>query len=374
MQRIFHTPDGVRDITGSECDQKRALQEKLRKVFLRFGCREIETPAFEYFEVFSSEVGTTPSRELFKFFDREGNTLVLRPDFTPPVSRAAATYYEPDKTPVSLFYTGKTFINHSSLRGQLKETTQMGVEHFGDDSCDCDAELLAMTVECLLESGLTEFQVSVGEVDYFKSLIAKAGLPEETENEIRELISQKNEFGVETVVMEHGVEESLAKAFVSLSSLYGGPDVLDKAEKLTDDPVALSAVDRLRRIYDILSCYGYEKYISFDFGMLSKYRYYTGIIFSAFTYGSGEPLIKGGRYDHLPAHFGKNAPAIGFCIVIENLLLALSRQKLLKDTGYEIQEIRYLPEEREQAIRTAQKLRAEGRAVRLFAADKEVCP
>lgn len=137
------------------------------RVFHRYGYEDIETPTFEYFEVFSREVGTIPSKELYKFFDREGNTLVLRPDFTPSVSRACATYFSPDKEPVSLCYTGNTFINNSSYRGRLKETTQMGVERIGDESADADAELLAMTVECLLAAGLTEFQVSVGQVDYF---------------------------------------------------------------------------------------------------------------------------------------------------------------------------------------------------------------
>ena len=162
MQRIFHTPEGVRDIYNGECSQKRKVQEKIHRVFHQYGYEDIETPTFEYFEVFSREVGTIPSRELYKFFDREGNTLVLRPDFTPSVSRACATYFNPDEEPVSLCYTGNTFINNSSYRGRLKETTQMGVEHIGDESADADAELLAMTVECLLAAGLTEFQVSVG--------------------------------------------------------------------------------------------------------------------------------------------------------------------------------------------------------------------
>ena len=152
MQRIFHTPEGVRDIYNGECSQKRKVQEKIHRVFHQYGYEDIETPTFEYFEVFSREVGTIPSKELYKFFDREGNTLVLRPDFTPSVSRACATYFSPDKEPVSLCYTGNTFINNTSYRGHLKETTQMGVERIGDESADADAELLAMTVECLLGS------------------------------------------------------------------------------------------------------------------------------------------------------------------------------------------------------------------------------
>ena len=89
MQRIFHTPEGVRDIYNGECSQKRKVQEKIHRVFHQYGDEDIETPTFEYFEVFSREVGTIPSKELYKFFDREGNTLVLRPDFTPSVSREA---------------------------------------------------------------------------------------------------------------------------------------------------------------------------------------------------------------------------------------------------------------------------------------------
>ena len=68
--------------------------------------------------------------------------------------------------------------------------------------------------------------------------------------------------------------------------------------------------------------------LAFDFAMLSKYHYYTGIIFQAYTYGTGEPLIKGGRYNQLLKHFGKPAASIGFAIVVDNLLMALSRQKI----------------------------------------------
>ena len=133
MQRIFHTPEGVRDIYNGECSQKHHLQTEIRKVFDSYGYEEIETPSFEYFEVFSREVGTIPSKDLYKFFDREGNTLVLRPDFTPSVSRACATYFNPEHQVITLSYTGNTFINNSSYQGRLKETTQMGVERIGDD-------------------------------------------------------------------------------------------------------------------------------------------------------------------------------------------------------------------------------------------------
>ena len=97
MKKLLHTPEGVRDIYNVECGKKLALEGRIKKVFHLYGYHDIQTPTFEYFEVFSKEVGTIPSRDLYKFFDREGNTLVLRPDFTPSVSRACATYFNPEK-------------------------------------------------------------------------------------------------------------------------------------------------------------------------------------------------------------------------------------------------------------------------------------
>ena len=365
MQRIFHTPEGVRDIYSQECSRKQKLQEKLHRVFHQYGFEDIETPTFEYFEVFSKEVGTIPSRDLYKFFDREGNTLVLRPDFTPSVSRACATYFNPEKEVVSLCYTGNTFINNSSFRGRLKETTQMGVERMGDDSPEADAEILAMTVECLLTAGLTEFQVSVGQVDYYKAIFAQTGMSQEEEEELRELISQKNYFGVEELVKSKKMDKSLAKVLSQLPQMFGSAEVLEKAKALTDNPQALKAVARLEEIYELLKVYGYEKYITFDFAMLSKYHYYTGIIFQAYTYGTGEPLIKGGRYNQLMKHFGKPAASIGFAIVVDNLLMALSRQKLEMEDPDDVTMITYRKENRIQAIKEAKELRAQGKNVAL---------
>lgn len=365
MQRIFHTPEGVRDIYSQECSRKQKLREKLHRVFHQYGFEDIETPTFEYFEVFSKEVGTIPSRELYKFFDREGNTLVLRPDFTPSVSRACATYFNPEKEVVSLCYTGNTFINNSSFRGRLKETTQMGVERMGDDSPEADAEILAMTVECLLATGLTEFQVSVGQVDYYKAIFAQTGMSQEEEEELRELISQKNYFGVEELVKNKNMDKSLARVLSQLPQMFGSTEVLEKAKSLTDNPQALKAVARLEEIYELLKVYGYEKYVTFDFAMLSKYHYYTGIIFQAYTYGTGEALIKGGRYNQLMKHFGKPAASIGFAIVVDNLLMALSRQKIEMEEEEGVTVITYRKENRIQAIQKAKELRAQGRNVAL---------
>lgn len=364
MQRIFHTPEGVRDICQEECRQKLLIQEKIRRIFHLYGFEDIETPTFEFFEVFSREVGTTPSKELYKFFDREGNTLVLRPDFTPSIARCAVSCLPLNGEAIRLCYAGNTFVNNSSFQGRMKEATQMGAERIGDSSSDADAEMLAMVVNCLLEAGLREFQISVGEVNFFKALLEDARKDDEMERKLRELISNKNNFGVEELIRGQNLPKELENAFFQLPYLFGDAEILKKAKKLTSNQRAIRAIHRLEEIYEILKCYGYENYVTFDLGMLSKYRYYTGIIFQAYTYGTGEPIVKGGRYDNLLEHFGKAAAASGFGISIDQLMLALSRQNI-PVMAQEEEEIllNYTIENRRDAIVQAANLRREGKRV-----------
>ena len=110
-KQLLHTPDGVRDIYNGECKQKLILQEKLGEVMTGFGYDRIETPTFEFLRVLGDEADGVSDRDLYKFFDKEGNTLVLRPDFTPSIARCAAKYYTEAQSPVKLCYMGNTFMN-----------------------------------------------------------------------------------------------------------------------------------------------------------------------------------------------------------------------------------------------------------------------
>ena len=226
MKQILHTPEGVRDIYNNECKKKLRLQEILHDTLTRYGYRDIQTPTFEFFEVFSQEVGTVPSRELYKFFDKDGNTLVLRPDITPSIARAASKYFLEEDMPIRLCYMGNTFINNANFQGRLKETTQLGAEYMGDSSVDADAEMIALVINALQMAGLKEFQVSIGHIDYFKGLLKAAGIQEETEQMLRELIANKNPFGVEELLSRQDMDERIKAAFTRLPPVDGSYEVL----------------------------------------------------------------------------------------------------------------------------------------------------
>ncbi len=358
---LLHTPEGVRDIYSSECATKLALQSRLHHVLEHYGFCDIQTPSFEFFDIFSQERGTVSSKDMYKFFDREGNTLVLRPDITPSVARCVAKYYKDETMPVRLCYIGNTFINQSGYQGKLKEVTQLGAELMNDDSIEADAELLALTVECLLQAGLTEFQLEIGYADFFRALSMEAGFTEDEEMlNLRLLISSKNMFGIEAFLREKNMKQELKEIFPKLPELFGSLEVLGYARDLTTNVIALKAIERLESLYQIMTEYGYERYISFDLGMLSQHNYYTGIIFKAYTYGTGEAVATGGRYDKLVIQFGKDAPAIGLVIVIDQLMLALGRQKLLQAAEAQDTLILYRQNYRTQAIALAKHFRKDG--------------
>ncbi len=370
MRQSLHTPEGVRDIYGGECARKHYVEQKLFSVLTGYGYHPIETPSFEFFDIFGKEVGTTPSRDLYKFFDREGNTLVLRPDITPSIARSAAKYYMEEELPLRFCYKGNTFINHHSLRGRLKECTQLGAELMGDAAMDADAEMLSMIVDCLQAAGLKEFQISVGHADIFNGLAEAAGFTDEEIEELRGLLSNKNFYGVEEFVSGRNLPEDLKRCFGVLRCMYTSGEELEQFKQ--DAEVyekVYEALKWMQGLQELLLLYGIDGYVSFEPGMVSEYHYYTGILLAGYTYGTGEPIVKGGRYDRLLPMFGKNTPAIGFAIVVNQLLEALARQNIDVPVTHRTQLIVYTKEHQEDAVVTARKARGSGAQVELMRFD-----
>lgn len=371
MERLLHTPDGVRDIYNDECEKKVKLQNRLHEVLRSYGYRDIETPTFEFFDVFNKSVGTTPSKDLYKFFDREGNTLVLRPDITPSIARAVSKYFQQDQEEIRLCYLGNTFINNSSYQGRLKETTHLGAEFIGADSAQADAEIVAMVVDCLKSAGLKELQISVGQLDYFKSILKDVIIDEESEGKLKDFIANRNIFGVESILDQLEIHGKVRDALMALPELYGSVDILEKAMEYATNEEAREAIIRLKEIYRILEYYDVAQYVSFDLSMLSRYNYYTGIFFRGYTYGSGDAVVKGGRYDNLLKHFGKDAPSIGFVVVIDELLSALKHQKIETDQCDEILTIPYDIPHEHAAVQLACAMRRSGKKVVLKECSRE---
>ena len=369
IKELVHTPEGVRDIYGEEEQRKLYLEDTIKQVIYTYGYEDIQTPTFEYFDVFSKEIGTTPSKDLYKFFDKEGDTLVLRPDFTPSVARCASKYFSEETAPIKLTYLGNTFVNNSSLQGKLKEVTEIGVEFMNDGSAMADAETINLCIEALKATGLKDFQIAIGQMEYFKGLCESVGISDSNELLLREYISSKNYVLAEELI-DSLVNDPVSKELLMMTGEYmGDAGVISNLKARVNNERSRSALERLEEVYELLKLFGNEKYVSFDLGMLSKYNYYTGIIFKAYAYGLGDVLVKGGRYDHLLEAFGNPKPAVGFVIVVDDLMLALRSGHISVPVKSKPEIVTYNATNMKEKLSYVCKLRSEGKAVCLVAED-----
>ncbi len=375
MNKLIHTPEGVRDIYSEEYKKRQYLQSRMLDTIKLYGYENIQTPTFEFFDIFAKEMSTVSAKELFKFFDRDGNTLVLRPDFTPSIARACAKYFTEDIRPIRLSYSGNVFSNNLNYQGRLKESTQLGVEFIGDHSLEADAEIISLACETLLSVGLKDFKISIGHAAILNGLMEACGFDEDEILEVKEFVLNKNFFGLDEYLSLKNVEPRLIELFALLRNIYSSPkefsigkEIASKYEKL------YQSFEYFEKLYELLEIYKVSDYVSFELGLISLHEYYTGVIFSGYTYGSGEPIVKGGRYDQLLGYFGKDAFAIGFAVFVDGLQMAVDNQKINVPVEHKGDVILYRKEDREVAIEKVKTYRDYGKVVQMirFLSDEEL--
>lgn len=324
----IYTPEGVQDILFEDCFLKRELENKLRSLFRSSGFYEIETPTLEFYDTFVADGDLTPQETMFKFFDPQGRILVLRPDATIPVARIAATKLKDMEYPLKVSYIGNTFRYNELGGGRQKEFTQAGIEILGVNTAEADAEVIATAAASMKAVGIKNFQIDIGQVDFFKGIMEQTGLSAEDTEQMRVLIDKKDFIGIEELVEKYNISTDLKNLILDLPRLFGPVDIIDSVEKRTDNARSIAALQNLRKVLQILDDYELSEYISIDLGMVQSLNYYTGIVFRGFTYGVGFPVISGGRYDNLVEKFGKKCSATGFSMGVNLLMIALEKQKI----------------------------------------------
>ncbi|MDO4618930.1 MAG: ATP phosphoribosyltransferase regulatory subunit [Clostridia bacterium] len=318
-----YTPKGVSDILPDECKAKKDIESTIWSVFSSMGYREVELPTFEYYDVYSKSGGPNQEENTFKFFDEKGRILALRPDITSQIARMAATKEELADLPKRYCYTGNVFRTEETQGARQREFTQAGIELLGSSKPEADAEVIAASIEAVLAVGIEEFSMEIGQVAFFNGLVEQAGLTKEQTEILRERIDAKDSLGISDIVADLPIEDGVKKVFIDLPNLFGGEEIIERANVQGLNEKSKAALENLGRIFDLLVLYGFEKYVSIDLGMLQSIDYYTGTIFKCYTKGVGFPILAGGRYDNLVANFGKDIPAVGAAIGIGRIMSAL---------------------------------------------------
>ncbi|MHB1316148.1 MAG: ATP phosphoribosyltransferase regulatory subunit [Christensenellales bacterium] len=325
-----YVPEGVQDYLPQECFNKKRVEGLMRNRFLRCGYHEIETPMFEYYDVFSEGIGSVRQEKMIKFFDKHGRILTLRPDITIPISRVVSTRMREDRLPIRLCYIGQAFGYDTSGYNEQKEFTQAGIELMGESGVAADAEVIYLAIRALIDTGLENFQIVIGQVEFFKGLMEEIGLQKEKAEQLRFYLDRKNMLEAELLLRNEAASRSVQRRISQIATLFGEREVIEAAKSVSSYPRCRAALKNLEEVYDILCKCGFEQYLSIDLGMLKDIDYYSGIIFRGVIDDLGYSLLAGGRYDALCETFGRDLPATGFAIGIKRVLVALENQNKLK--------------------------------------------
>jgi len=358
-------PYGTRDFLPVDAKYKRDIEGALAALFSRWGYDEVVTPTFEYLETLTLGVGGDMQQNMFKFLDKNNRILALRPDMTAPIARLAATRLKEEPWPLKVFYLTNVFRYEQAQTGRQCEFYQAGVELMGIPGPSADAEIIALAVETMLQSGLKQFQISLGQVDFINGIMDEFNLETQQRQQFKHCIVTRNLVGLNELMTTSHLCEKTRQLFKDIPVLHGKDEVLQKAVGMVNNQISRQALDNVAHIYRLLDNYGVAEYVNFDLGLIRDFDYYTGMVFEGYTPGLGFPLCGGGRYDGMLKSFGMDCPATGFALGIERLLLAMDRQGL-KTTGGECGVyVGWSEGQLPAAIMQAKELRRQGLAVEL---------
>lgn len=362
---LLKIPYGTRDFLPAEAAGKRVVETRLAELFAQWGYEEVVTPSIEYLDTLGLGGGKNIGDHLFKLFDKSNQTLALRHEMTTPIARLVSTRLQDSPLPLKLSYVSSVFRYEQAQAGRQCEFYQAGVELMGPGSPATDAEVVALAVTGLLRSGLTEFTVCLGQVEFLTGILNQYRLAQQAQDELKAAMERRNLVELNQLVDALNLPENAKRVLKKLPLLNGGEELLKEAYDLALNEQSRRALDNLAEIYRLLKAYKVEKYVRFDLGIIRDFSYYTGMVFEVYAPGLGYPLCGGGRYDHLLADFGTACPATGFALGIERILLAIERQKLPMHSLPRDVYVGYVAGKETAAIERAAALRAQGKSVEL---------
>ena len=317
---------GTHDILPSDSSQWQHLEQIVHDVCGRFRYEEIRTPVFEETRLFSRSVGEDTdivSKEMYTWEDRGGTSLTLRPELTASVVRSYIQHNLGTQAPVQrLYYMGPLFRRERPQKGRQRQFHQFGVEAFGSENPEQDAEIIAIAWHILSACGLNKtasLQLnSIGSSkcrsDYRNALKDFIRPNRDQFSETSQKRFDTNPLRILDTKLEH--EQTLLEGAPTVSECYTAEDKahLESLQNfLTAMEIPFTIDPRLVRGLDYYSRTVFE--------------------FTSPVLGAQDALLGGGRYDGLVETLGgKPTPGIGFAAGMERFLIAMDDQSNVSKT------------------------------------------
>lgn len=368
--KVFEKPRGLKDYLPEAAGKLRTIEWNVLSCMERWGYRQIITPTLEYYDTVGLASATSHDR-LFKLLDNKGNTLVLRSEMTAPIARVVASLLKDEALPLRLSHHSNVFRAIEDEAGREAEFVQTGVELVGDGSAEADAEVIALAIACLKAAGVRNFKIALGHIGFLNGLM-QFHLTDQPEGQhaLKERLLQRNYVGYRQELRNLTLEPEAKEELERILRLRGGHEICKEAESMVKDAESQEALRHLCEVWEALQVYGVREHLLIDLTMIGNFAYYTGLIFEGYAADMGFPVLSGGRYDNLLEGFGHPAPATGFALETNRILL-------VAEDGLEQQHHRilvtYNKKRREEALHTALELRSkQGNLVEtLFVPDGE---
>ncbi|HWL26275.1 MAG TPA: ATP phosphoribosyltransferase regulatory subunit [Ureibacillus sp.] len=357
--KMFEKPIGMRDTFPATYEKMEAVQQTGRGFLRARGFEFVKTPTLEYYDTVG-KASAIYDASLFKLVDSQGNTLVLRPDMTTPITRVATSKLLKEKIPLRLAYFANVFRAQQLEGGRPAEFDQMGIEIIGDQTVYADAEVIITAINLVQNYGIQSFKVTIGHAGILNCILNDYTEDDQQANKLRSLLVERNYVGFEEAVISFDLPKTKSDALLQFINEATNIESIEQIEKYVSKNDALLY---MRQLAEIIHQADLSKYVSFDFTLSSHMNYYTGMLFELFAEGSGFPLGNGGRYDGLLHHFGSDVGATGFGIRVDRLLEILpTRPTTDKTVAVIFESTQYI-----QALQLANNLRNEGKLVTLQA-------
>lgn len=318
------TPRGFRDVLPAEAGEREVVARRIATVFSAWGYGVVETPVVEDLAALEAAAGSLEGTA-FRLIDLDGRLLALRPDMTVPIARLVASRLAEKPGPQRFRYTAEVFREHESLRGQSRQFTQAGIELVGVRGPMADAEVVTLIVEALEASGVPEFTVAIGTVAVLGAIISAAEASDEWRAAVLAAAHDRNLVGLDALAVE-ARSARVASALRAMPRIRGGADAIAACREATAGLGCDEALDEIEATWRLLVSAGADARVIVDFSVMRAFDYYTGLVVEAYAPGVGLPLGGGGRYDGVLAAYDAPAPAAGFALGLERVMIALVEQ------------------------------------------------
>jgi ATP phosphoribosyltransferase regulatory subunit len=324
MKTLTQIPLGTQLLFGKAAKKRRRVEGDIFTIFEHWGYEEIIPPMFDYYDVFSKGMGADLEDTLYRFIDREGNILALRPEFTSLVAKSVATRLADQPKPLRLCYCGEVLRYEPPRGGRQREFFQIGVEHIGGEPIRSDAEVILVAIESLKKLGIHEFQINLGAIGYFAGIVERIDFTRGDLDKIKMLIDLKDSVGLKAELEQLSLSERRKNIILSLVHLTGTSDIIATARQLVSNDKSVQALDNLDALMAELRKHKVAEHITIDLSEVRGIDYYTGTIFKIYVPGLGFEIGGGGRYDNLLKNFGCDFAAVGFSFSLERLISVIS--------------------------------------------------